>query len=722
MLKAFKVSLFTKFIITMVALAAIPVIITGWQLIDINKKGLEGTILELHTHHATKLSDQIKTYMSTIEKQMTFIINATEEAKGLSSTILRSLIDSDDNFLILSFIDKQGKELLKVYNEDIIQGLELGSIADHPTFKQIKKMNIPQKGLLSPVYFRIPGNIPCIDAFYQMNKSNIIFATLSLSALWNDINNTKIGKTGHAFMVDSHANLIAHRDLSRVLAKDNVKELAIVRNALKADSVGSSEYTLPNGKTMVGAYAPVPALGWGVIIEQEKAEAFVTEILSRKEAIKIGSIVILIAIFIAFFMARGLSRPILKLIDGAERVSGGDFTTQVHIHTSDELRDLAQTFNSMIRKLKTYSDIQVDKIIAEKTKTEAIIFSIADGIIMTDYEGKIQLINNQALKIFDIPPADINTKYEGKKIYDLIPQEAILPALKDIITNPDKSDIREIDLSVGTTARFYKINAGKVKALKGDNLGIVTVVHDITLEKQLDNLKEEFLHSITHDLRNPMTSIRGFLRFLLDGIAGEVNPQQKKMLGTMDRASEKLLTMINDILDIAKLEAGKLDVSIEDINIRDIAAHVIEIAKGLSQRKNITFNVVIDESIGTIQADPKLIERALTNLLGNAVKFTPEEGKITLKINDVDNTIKVSVIDNGEGIPPDYIDKVFDKFKQVMGQRKGGTGLGLTICKYIVEGHKGQIWAESKLNQGSTFIFTIPKNLVKSDMGKIQCA
>lgn len=713
----FRLSLFTKFIIAMVSLAAIPVIITGWQLIEINRKGLEGTILELHTHLAESLSEKINTYLEHLENQMQFVIKSITEAKGQSQAILQALLDSDQDFVSISLVNRKGNEIFKVYNPDLLKDTTLLNLSDHRIFKQIWDTKNNKTGIIGGVYFEDAQ--PHIDALYKITQTHLMFATLSLSNLWKDIEKTRLGKSGYAFLVDSDGTLIAHPDISRILKKENVRASPIVEDALQAVSVGASEYTLSNGNRIVGAYAPVPAMGWGVIIEQLKSEAFITERKSRIQASVVGLSVIVIAIVIAFFMARNLSRPIMHLINGAERVAAGDFTTQVDVHTRDELSDLSHTFNSMTRKLKEYADLQVDKIIAEKTKTEAIIFSIADGIIMTDHTGTIQLINNQALQIFDIPPDPEG--FEGKKIYELVPKKPVIKTLQEIIANPQRDDIREIDLSIGETARFYKVNAGNVKALKGENLGIVTVVHDITLEKQIDNLKEEFLHSITHDLRNPMTSIKGFLKFLLDGVAGEINEQQKKMLTTMDRASEKLLALINDILDIAKLEAGKLDIVLEQTNVCEMGTHVIEVAQGIAQKKKITFEFSFDESLNPINVDNKLVERVITNLIGNAVKFTPDEGHIILEIKNEDNNIRVAVIDNGDGIPPDYIDKVFDKFKQVAGQRKGGTGLGLTICKYVVESHRGRIWVESKLGVGSKFIFTIPKNLTETKDGKIVC-
>jgi signal transduction histidine kinase len=229
-------------------------------------------------------------------------------------------------------------------------------------------------------------------------------------------------------------------------------------------------------------------------------------------------------------------------------------------------------------------------------------------------------------------------------------------------------------------------------------------------------MKDDFIHSITHDLRNPMTSIRGFLKFLMDELGGPLTEQQRKMVETMDRASMRLLGMINDILDVAKLEAGKIQLNLTETDLRDTAKHVNELLQTQATKRKITLAVDAHEPFPKIQADPLLMERLFTNLIGNAIKFTPEDGKVTVELREEPGHICCAVIDTGEGIPEDYLTKIFDKFQQVAGQRKGGTGLGLTICKYIVESHKGEIAVSSEVGKGSRFYFTIPKNLSQSSM------
>jgi signal transduction histidine kinase len=215
-----------------------------------------------------------------------------------------------------------------------------------------------------------------------------------------------------------------------------------------------------------------------------------------------------------------------------------------------------------------------------------------------------------------------------------------------------------------------------------------------------------------------MGAIKGFVEFMIKEIPGPVNEAQKKMLISIDRASFRLLGMINNILDVAKMEAGKMEIKLAPVNLREVAARVIELMESLGQRKHIRFELEGPPEL-LVNADSGLMERMFTNLIGNAIKFTPENGVITAGMADDGETITAWVRDTGDGIPPEYLDKVFEKFEQVKGQKAGGTGLGLTICKYVASAHLGRIWAESEPGKGAKFVFSIPKGLRRDEAGKV---
>jgi signal transduction histidine kinase len=218
-----------------------------------------------------------------------------------------------------------------------------------------------------------------------------------------------------------------------------------------------------------------------------------------------------------------------------------------------------------------------------------------------------------------------------------------------------------------------------------------------------------------------MTSIRGFLEVLLGGSAGELSGQQKEFLGIIDNSSKRLLDMINDILDVAKLESGRMDLMLEEVDFNEMICKILKELQPLVSKGKISLVSQGLDDLQKVMADYSLIERVIINLVGNAIKFTPPEKNITILGENLEDKIKISIIDTGEGIPSDYVEKVFDKFQQVtQGKKKRkGTGLGLTICRYVIESHKGKIWAESEFGKGSTFTFWIPKNLRKDDNGEV---
>jgi signal transduction histidine kinase len=284
-----------------------------------------------------------------------------------------------------------------------------------------------------------------------------------------------------------------------------------------------------------------------------------------------------------------------------------------------------------------------------------------------------------------------------------------------LLTNPANKKTLEVKIpQADQKDNYYTMNAEHVRSPgKDETLGIVTVVHDITLEKELDSMKEEFLHSITHDLRNPLTAIRGFIRLFQSGQTGALSPMQSKMLDTMDNASLRLVNMVNDILDLARLESNRLTLHVAPCRIEDISNRIIELFSPQARTNGISLKLETKGENTHLYADPNLIERVFTNLVSNATKFTPDGGTITVRIENEADLVRCSVNDTGEGIPPPYLQKVFDKFQQVEGHFKGGAGLGLTICKRIVEAHHGKIWVESEVGKGASFIFTLPRDLPK---------
>ncbi|MFW6134777.1 MAG: ATP-binding protein [Elusimicrobiota bacterium] len=701
--------IFYKFLIVMLFLSAVPLVIVGYRLIDINQEGLKDVIMELHTEKAVSVSDSIERYMNNLTEKIKFVIAAHGKETvnwTLTQRVLKSLIASSEELLTVSAVTVDGKELTKVYHDSLEGEVKLKDRSKDNTFIQAKK---EKSFAVSSVYY--VNNQPRMNIVYPFHKDLFLYIETSLQRLLDRVEKTTIGKTGFSYIVNDKGKIIMHPDVSRAKKGEAVSDRPIVKEVLSRKLEGSKEYITKDGKRVVGAYSPVAALGWGVVIQQDKQEAYLSVAKMRRSAFVLLIAAILAACILGYFMTHNLTSPIRRLTSASRNIASGEFNAQPvlgwlkKVKIRDEMAELASTFVVMTRQLKKYNEMQADKM-------NAILFSIADGIIMTDYSGKVILSNKRAKELFGIKRSEV---IEGRNISQIIKKDVITQSLSQA-RREKENIVKEIELEKDEKPKILRTDTSLVShSESGEELGVVTVVRDITLEKEIEQLKDDFIHSITHDLRSPMTSIRGFLEFLIDGTAGEINEQQREFLEIIDRSSERLLGMINNILDVARMESGNMPVKITNINMKKMAESVVKSLKSQAQKNNIKLTIKADGQGGNLNADKSLISRVMVNLISNALKYTPAEGDITVSIEDMDDRVRVSVKDTGEGMPPEYVEKVFDKFEQVKKSRdkKRGSGLGLTITKYIVEVHKGKIWAESELGEGSVFNFWIPKGLQK---------
>ena len=232
--------------------------------------------------------------------------------------------------------------------------------------------------------------------------------------------------------------------------------------------------------------------------------------------------------------------------------------------------------------------------------------------------------------------------------------------------------------------------------------------------KELDQMKQDFTSSVTHELRSPLTSIMMYIDLFFKGTTGQLTEKQKNFLTIMRDSAKRLNNFINDLLDVAKIERGKMEIVREPLNISKILEETVQLFKVQAEAKNIQITTGVPKDLPNVLADQNKIRQVVNNLLSNAIKFTPQKGKINIEIRNIQGYLQISISDTGIGIPRTDLEKIFDKFEQVKGVRNKiesskGTGLGLAIVKAIIELHRGKIWVESNLGKGSTFYFVLPK-------------
>lgn len=348
----------------------------------------------------------------------------------------------------------------------------------------------------------------------------------------------------------------------------------------------------------------------------------------------------------------------------------------------------------------------------EKKQTEEIVRSMAEGVIMVDQKGEILLMNPAAEKLLGVQKGE----KIGKSILADLKDEQLVSLAQEISGKEEKEII--LQSKNDQTKKVLKASNAIIENADGKTVGFVSILSDVTKQKELDDLKDAFVANISHDLRTPLNSVQESLTLLRDHIVGPLTADQERIITIGINNLKRLSRFINDLLDLSKLEAKKFPIKVSLFRLDDLIKAIMEEFEALRKSKNVDVETIIPEPV-ELEADQDRISQVLANLFGNAIKFTPKGGKITLEARNknhqgasANEAIVVSVRDTGPGITKRDHQKIFEKFVQLESiklQGVSGTGLGLAIAKEIVELHGGRIWVESEEGKGSCFVFEIPK-------------
>jgi signal transduction histidine kinase len=428
----------------------------------------------------------------------------------------------------------------------------------------------------------------------------VVVSEVNLKFILEVVSRIEVGTAGRAYVVDSNSYLIAHPDISLVLHKTDLSALPQIR-AARADPLPNSAISMVAddrlGRPVLTSFAPIPALGWFVFVEQPVAEAFAPlyATLWRTGWLLLGGLALSLIASVLF--ARRVVGPIRALQKGAGEIGAGHLDHRITVNTSDELEALAKEFNRMAGELQeSYAGLEAK--VEERTRDLAV-------------------------------------------------------------ANQHKSD---------------------------------------------------FLAAMSHELRTPLNAIIGFSDMLKRRMLGELNSKQSKYVDVINTSGKHLLSLINDILDLSKVEAGKMELDLALFDVPAAVDSALSLVRDRADGKSIAMSIELDPRVSTAIADERKFRQILLNLLSNAVKFTPECGAIIVAGTRLPSAIEISVRDTGIGIAPNHHAAIFEEFNQINGaQRSEGTGLGLALAKKLVELHGGAIRVESALGQGARFTFSLPQ-------------
>ena len=411
-------------------------------------------------------------------------------------------------------------------------------------------------------------------------------------------------------------------------------------------------------------------------------------------------------VFLAFLLANRIVEPLRQLTASTARIAGGDLDAKVPVSSSDEVGQLAVEYNRMAERIRQLRSSDLGKLIVAQQTTEAAIDSLYDPVIVTDEEGCVTKLNPAAEEIFGT-----ENENTGKHIGDIARDGRIASAVAEAlesqrpVTGEGMSQV--LPLAVDGSERAFRLRTTPMRDSASHLLGAVTLLEDITHLRELDLLKSEFIATASHELRTPLTSVQMGVHLLLEGAAGELNDKQTEVLSACRQDCERLDKLMRDLLDLSRIEAGESQPELQPLRARDLIVGEANELRPQVEAKGLAFRVEVPADLPVVMADRSQIERVITNLVLNAIRYT-RGGEITISAALRGRYVAVSVSDTGSGIPSEYLPHIFDKFVQVPGAPTGGAGLGLAISRLIIEAHGGQISAQSELGQGSTFNFTLP--------------
>ena len=442
-------------------------------------------------------------------------------------------------------------------------------------------------------------------------------------------------------------------------------------------------------------------------IEQKYSEIGNTALIFFTASLIAG----LISIVVALLVARSITKPIKEMQKQAVRIAQGDYSEKVDVQGHDELSQLAETFNKLSDRIE---DAQ-DTMEAERNRLDSVLTHMTDGVIATDRRGKVITINEMALSL-------LNTTSEqaiGQSILTLLDLEEeytlrkLLETPEEILIDRSKSDSEEDRMTLRSDFAMIRRESGFIS-------GLVVVIHDVTEQEKTAEERRQFVSNVSHELRTPLTSVRSYLEALEEG-AWEDKSVAPEFIHVTLGETDRMIRMINDLLNLSRMDSGAQQMDLELVNFNELVDYILDRFDMMvnNQEKNYRIVREFTERDLWVEIDTDKIMQVIDNIMNNAIKYSPDGGKIEVHLMETHNNVVLSISDEGLGIPKKDLEKVFERFYRVdkaRARQQGGTGLGLAISKEVMKAHQGQIWVESVEGKGSTFYISLPYEPYEEDI------
>lgn len=425
-----------------------------------------------------------------------------------------------------------------------------------------------------------------------------------------------------------------------------------------------------------------------------------------------GAICFLVALTLLFNLPGNIGNPIKELTTSIKEIAAENYSQRVHFDKRDEFGELASAFNTMAEKLEEYKAGNLEKLMMEKKRIETLINNLNDPVIGLDENKKVLFMNNVALKI-----AGLNTENViGKAIQDIAVQNDLIRILaQDLFGIEERQSIIKSDpvkIYADNKESYFEKEVIPIKIIptgeKEERLiGTVILLQNITPYKELDFAKTNFIATVSHELKTPISSIKMSLQLMQNKQVGNLNPGQEALVESIKEDAGRLLKITGELLNMAQVESGIIQMNLIPSDAAEIVDRAVSANRSAAEQKQIIFNMDVPGNLPKVLADNEKTSWVLTNLLSNAIRYSYDNSTIYIAVKGENKKIRFSVRDTGQGIPPQYVDKVFERYFRIPGTKKEGTGLGLSISKEFMEAQGGQIEVASEFGAGSTFSFVL---------------
>lgn len=581
------------------------------------------------------------------------------------------------------------------------------------------------KWRLTAVFFVITAVFLFLLGLYLMNSmeklsyDNIQFRLLSYARLMSDDLKTSFSEKTDKDFFQIYARK-AHGDINArvtiidtkgtvlgdsVLDKDSMVNHANrpeIKQALKGRTGKAARYSTSLEQQMF--YFAVPVKDGDQVVGVVRVAIPWAEIQAGQKHIRwsIGTAMVVALILMAVIGSSFTSSmvvPIQEMTAVAQEMAEGKLDTTLNVTSDDEIGALSRGLNYMAQRLRD----TIRQITEERNKVKAILTSMTDGVIAIDHNGSILLINPAVERMFNIESA----QSVGKGVIEVVRDYDLEQLLHRALAS-EEPIAGELQMLV-PEPKSFRISTAPLTNESGV-VGVVAVLRDITAFREVERMKTDFVANVSHELKTPLTSVKGFVETLLDG-ALENKETARYFLEIINDETDRLNRLINDLLSLSKIEAKELEVKKTALHLDKLIQNIVSILSPQANDKNQALGFEISGTLPVVEADEDMIGQLMINLVDNAIKYTPEGGTVMIHAEACREGVKVSVTDSGIGIPRESIPRLFERFYRVDKARSremGGTGLGLAIVKHVLEVHNGRIEVDSRVGRGSTFTFYLP--------------